>query len=213
MRKIIVFVFDIAFVLCAGAQPAKDTSMHATAVTVCDCLGKANISDSGSAQELQQAFLNCITASPDFLTKVMAGGDMDGAQQAATDLAMELMKINCPSFMKIAMAMAANGDESELNFGLPSAPQTKAEKAESADGTVINVEEKDFLYLTLKTTAGRELNFIYYNYVPGSDEWIKNPVAQLKNKNVSLSYTETEVYQPKFKQFMNVKQIKTLIIK
>ena len=53
---------------------------------------------------------------------------------------------------------------------------------------------------------------MYYEYVPGSDNWIKN-VASLKNKKVSVSYVETEVYQPKFKQFMNVKEIKTLTIK
>ena len=74
------------------------------------------------------------------------------------------------------------------------------------------MEERDFTYITVKTTAGRELSFMYYEYVPGSDNWIKN-AASLKNKTVSLSYTETEVYQPKFKQFMNVKEIKTLTIK
>lgn len=211
MKKILVSLLAIVCFVNVKAQSDDDTSMHATAVAVCDCLSKSNITDSSSAQQMQQAFLTCITSSPDFLTKVMAGGDMDGAEKVATELAMELMKINCPSFMTMAMTMAANGGD-ELSFGLPSAPQAKAEKTESAEGTVVNVEEKDFLYITLKTTAGRELNFIYYTYVPGSDEWLKNPVAGLKNKNVSLSYINTEVYQPKFKQFMNVKQIKTLAV-
>ncbi|SFQ46243.1 hypothetical protein [Parafilimonas terrae] len=212
MKKILVSLLAAVCFVNVHAQSAGDSSMHATAVAVCDCLGKSNLTDSSSAQELQQAFLSCITSSPDFLTKMMAGGDMDDAEKMATDLAMELMKINCPTFMKMAMAMAANGDGNELNFSLPSTPQVKTEKAESAEGTIVNVEEKDFLYITLKTAAGRELNFIYYTYVPGSDDWLKDPVAKLKNKNVSLSYVNTEVYQPKFKQFMNVKQIKTLTI-
>lgn len=211
MKKILVSLLAIVCFVSVKAQSTGDTSMHATAVAVCDCLGKSGITDSSSAQEMQQSFLNCITASPDFLTKVMAGGDMDGAEKIATDLAMELMKINCPSFMKMAISMAASGDN-ELSFGLPSSPQVKTEKAESAAGTIVNVEEKDFLYITLKTAAGRELNFIYYTYVPGSDDWLKDPVAKLKNKNVSLSYIDTEVYQPKFKQFMHVRQIKTLTI-
>ena len=211
MKKILVSLLAIVCFISVKAQSTEDTSMHATAVAVCDCLGKSGITDSSSAQEMQQAFLTCITSSPGFLTKVMAGGDMDGAEKIATDLAMELMKINCPSFMKMAMSMAASGED-ELSFGLPSTPQVKTENAESAAGTIVNVEEKDFLYITLKTAAGRELNFIYYTYVPGSDDWLKDPVTKLKNKNVSLSYINTEVYQPKFKQFMNVKQIKTLTI-
>ena len=103
----------------------------------------------------------------------------------------------------------ANGGGFEMT--MPAQVQT--EKVESTDGTVIKVEERDFTYITLKTAAGRELNFIYYSYVPGSDEWIKDPTTKLKNKNVTLSYVESEVYQPKFKQFMNVKQIKTLTIR
>ena len=214
MKKILSSLFALTIFLTANAQSDKDTSMHATAVAVCDCLGKAHISDSASATEVQQAFLNCLTSSPGFLAKVMAGGDMEAGEQIATELGMELMKMNCPSFMKIATAMAMNGGDADgFNLSVPVPAQVETEKAESIDGTVINVEEKDFTYITIKTTTGRELNFIYYKYVPGSDDWIKEPATKLKNKNVSLSYVETEVYQPKFKQFMNVKQIKTLTIK
>lgn len=213
MKKILSSLFAVAIFLTANAQSGKDTSMHATAIAVCDCLGKSHISDSASATELQQAFLKCLTASPDFLAKVMAGGDMETGEQIATELGMELMKMNCPAFMKIATAMAMNGDADGFDLTMPAQVGVETEKAESIDGTVINIEEKDFTYITVKTTTGRELNFIYYNYVPGSDDWIKDPVAKLKNKNVSLSYVEAEVYQPKFKQFMNVKQIKTLTIK
>ncbi len=212
MKKILFSLFTLAIFITANAQSAKDTSIHATAIAVCDCLGKSHISDSSTTEELQQAFLSCLTSSPGFLAKVMEGGDMEAGQQIATELGMEMMKINCPSFIKIATAMAANGSDG-LDLTIPETAQVETQKAESIDGTVVNVEEKEFTYITVKTTSGRELNFIYYNYVPGSDEWIKDPATKLKNKNVSLSYVETEVYQPKFKQFMNVKQLKTLTIK
>ncbi len=211
MKKILSSLFALTIFIAANAQSGKDTSIHATAIAVCDCLDKSHLSDSSSTQQLQQAFLSCLTSSPGFIAKVMSGGDMEAAQEIATQLGMEMMKINCPSFLKIASAMAANGDADGFNLSMPA--QVETQTAESVDGTVINVEEKDFTYITVKTTAGRELNFIYYNYVPGSDEWIKDPATKLKNKNVSLSYIEAEVYQPKFKQFMNVKQIKTLTIK
>ena len=84
---------------------------------------------------------------------------------------------------------------------------------QTAEGTVTKIEERDFTYITIKTTAGRELTFIYYSYVSDSDEWIKDAMNKLKNKHVSVSYIETEVYQPKFKEFMNVRELKSLIIK
>ena len=184
--------------------------MNKTAVAVCDCLEKANITESSSEMQMQQAFMNCIISSaPDLFEKITSSGDdyMTAGQEIATKLVMEMMKNGCPAFTKIAGAMANGG-----GFEMTMPAQVQTEKVESTDGTVIKVEERDFTYITLKTAAGRELNFIYYSYVPGSDEWIKDPTTKLKNKNVTLSYVESEVYQPKFKQFMNVKQIKTLTI-
>jgi hypothetical protein len=148
------------------------------------------------------------------VSKIVASGkDYETAgQEIGTELVMAMMKNNCAAFTKIAGALAANGGNG-FEMTLPGETETETANAQSTDGTVIKVEERDFTYITVKTTAGRELTFIYYEYVPGSDDWIKDAVTKLKNKKIALSYIETEVYQPKFKQFMNVREIKTLTIK
>lgn len=214
MKKLFFSLIALSVLLTANAQSGnEDTSMHATAVAVCDCLSKANITDKTTTEQMQQIFISCIFSSaPDLITKIASGGGdyTTAGQEIAMQLGMEMMKINCPAFTKIAGAMAMNNGG---DFQLTMPAQVQTEKVESTDGTVTKVEERDFTYITIKTTAGRELTFIYYTYVPGSDEWIKDATAKLKNKNVSLSYVNTEVYQPKFKQFMNVKEIKTLTIK
>ncbi|HEX5155146.1 MAG TPA: hypothetical protein VFW07_27065 [Parafilimonas sp.] len=212
MKKIIFALLALMFFLHGTAQSTtEDTSMHATAIAVCDCLTKANLAEDASEEKIQQAFLNCLfTSAPDLVGKIAGSGDdyMAASQELGTKLMMEMMKNGCPAFMKLATAMADGGD---MQLTMPSQVQTV--KLESTDGTVVKVEERDFTYITLKNTAGRELIFIYYSYVPGSDDWIKDAVTKLKNKNVSISYVESEVYQPKYKQFMNVKEIKTLTIK
>jgi hypothetical protein len=120
---------------------------------------------------------------------------------------MEMLKTGCPAFTKIAASMAEQqGSGLTVETEKPAVLQT-------ADGVVTKVEEKDFTYITVKTTAGRELTFIYYSYVPGSDGWIKDAANKLKNKNVAVTYAESEVYQPKFKEFMNVRELKSLTIK
>jgi hypothetical protein len=211
MKKLISSLIAITFFTTATVQ-AQDTSMHATAVAMCDCLTKANISDESSAQEMQQAFITCLMSAPGFMSKIASSGQdyETAAQEIGTELVLEMMKSNCDAFTKIAGALAAGGSN---GFEMELPQQVQTVKTESAEGIVTKIEEKDFTYITVKTTAGRELTFIYYTYVPGSDDWIKNAAIQLKNKNVSLTYVETEVYQPKIKQFINVKEIKTLSIK
>lgn len=216
MKKIIFSLFALSIFFAATAQTTgSDTSMHTTAIAVCDCLTKSNITDKSSQADVQQAFVGCMLKSaPDFMTKIASSEDPTTAgQELATKLAMEMMKNGCPAFTKIATAMMGNSGDDTMQMEMPMQMQSKVETAQSIDGVVTKVEEKDFTYITIKTTAGRELTFIYYEYVPGSDEWIKDAVNKLKNKNVSLSYVEAEVYQPKFKQFMNVKAIKTFTIK
>jgi hypothetical protein len=213
MKKI-MFSF-LALVFFATAHAQTDTSLDKTANAVCACLGKANITDNSSQDEIEKAFMNCVLSSaPDLVAKIVASGkDYETAgQEIGTQLVMAMMKNNCAAFTKIAGALAANGSNG-LEMTLPGETETETANVQSTDGTVIKVEERDFTYLTVKTTAGRELTFMYYEYVPGSDNWIKDAVTKLKNKKVALSYVETEVYQPKFKQFMNVKEIKTLTIK
>jgi len=212
MKKLIFALFALMPFLYGAAQSStQDTSMHATAIAVCDCLTKANLTEDSPQDKIQQAFLNCLfTSAPGLVNKIAGSGEdyVTASQELGTNLMMEMMKNGCPAFMKLATAMANGGD---MQLTMPSQVQTAT--VESTDGTVVKVEERDFTYITIKTTAGRELMFIYYGYVPGSDDWIKDAVTKLKNKNVSLSYVETEVYQPKYKQFMNVKEIKTLTIK
>lgn len=217
MKKTSFYILAVCLLINSVIKAqSTDTSMQKSAVAVCDCLSKSKIDNSSTPEQLQQIFLGCILSSaPDLVSKIIANGqdNQQAAEQIATNLALEMVKNGCPAFQKIATAMMGSGNDTmQMEMPMQMQMQSKVENAQSIEGTVVNVEERDFIYITIKTTAGRELSFMYYEYVPGSDNWIKN-AASLKNKKVSLSYVETEVYQPKFKQFMNVKEIKTLTIK
>ncbi len=218
MKKLSIYILAICMFLNIKTKAQSgDTSMQKSAVAVCDCLSKSKIDNSSTPEKLQQVFLGCIFSSaPDLVSKIISNGqdNQAAAEQIATNLAMEMVKNGCPAFQKIATAMmGSSGGTDSIQMEMPMSVPSKIESVQNTDGVITNIEEKDFTYITLKTNAGRELTFIYYEYVPGSDNWIKDAAAKLKNKNVSLSYIETEVYQPKFKQFMNVKEIKTLTIK
>ncbi len=216
MKKIAVYITVACLFLNINAKAQTDTSMQKSAVAVCDCLSKSKIDNNSTPEQLQQIFLACIFSSaPDLVSKIISNGqdNQQAAEQIATNLALEMVKNGCPAFQKIATAMMGSSGNDTMQMEMPMQMPSKVETAQSIQGVVTKVEERDFTYITIKTTAGRELTFIYYGYVPGSDDWIKDAATKLKNKNVAISYVESEVYQPKFKQFMNVKEIKTLTIK
>ena len=217
MKKLLFLLLAVVLINIKTIAQTGDTSLHKSAVAVCDCLSKSKIDNNSTPQQLQQIFLQCIlTSAPDLVTKMMSNGqdNMQAAEETATNLALEMMKTGCPAFTKIATAMMGSAGDDTMEMEMPMAMSSgNSASTQSVDGTVTKVEERDFTYITVKTTAGRELTFMYYEYVPGSDDWIKDAVNKLKNKSVSLSYVETEVYQPKFKQFMHIREIKTLTVK
>jgi len=216
MKKLSIYIITTCLFFTIKLNAQTDTSMQKDAVAVCNCLSKSKIDNNSTPEQLQQLFLSCILSSaPDLVSKIISNGqeDQQAAEQIAMNLSLEMVKNGCPAFQKIATAMMGSRGMDTMQMEMPMTMPSEVETAQSIDGTVVNVEEKDFLYITVKTTTGRELNFLYYEYVPGSDDWIKDATTKLKNKNVAISYVETEVYQPKFKQFMNVKEIKTLTIK
>jgi len=209
MKNFLTTLFLIV-VFVGYTRAQGDTSLHKAAIEVCDCLTKANLGTNVTQEQLQQAFLSCVlTSAPDLITQIVSSGEdyEKAGEEIGTKLSIELMKTGCPAFTKIAASMASqNGEGISIQTDKPAVLQT-------AEGTVTKVEEKDFTYITVKTTAGRELTFIYYAYVPDSDDWIKDAANKLKNKKVSVSYIETEVYQPKFKEFMNVRELKSMTVK
>src|SRR5262249_7027280 len=108
-------------------------------------------------------------------------------------------------FMQMSLKLAQGG-----NLGSMGKEETITVR--SSDGVVTKVEEKDFLYITVKTTAGREITLIYLDYIDGSDDWVKDAQNKLKDKKVTVKWTEEEVYQPKIKDFTIVKMLKDLKI-
>ena len=100
-----IYFLLVASILCltATAQNDNDTSMNKTAVAVCDCLEKANITESSSEMQMQQAFMNCIISSaPDLFEKTTSSGDdyMTAGQEIATKLVMEMMKNDSDQYVR-----------------------------------------------------------------------------------------------------------------
>lgn len=210
-------------VLYAKAQDVSEADIKKAAEATCECLEKENLTDEVSSIEAQAIFSKClISAAPDMMMKIATQENMVAtAAELGEKLMMQMIGNGCPPVTKIITAMSS--DIKSGNPLLPPANNTDKEKninkeeevmpLKTAEGTVTLLEEKEFLTITIKTGSGRELKFLYYQYVDGSDEWIRNAATKLKNKQVSISYLEEEVYQPAIKDFTQIKVIRELTIK
>lgn len=226
MFKGICLSIVIVVSFSAAAQNVSDAEIKQAATATCNCLENEKISDDISSTEAQAIFGKCLmTSASDIVMKMMSGGDdmLAVATKLGEKLFMQMMAEGCSAVTKLSMAMqAGSGDLQEQMEMLKSLSEgnklegkvdVEAIEYKSAEGTILTVEEKDFLSLTIKTGAGRELKFLYYTYVDGSDEWIRDAATKLKNKQVTISYIETEVYQAAIKEFTQIKVIKELTIK
>jgi hypothetical protein len=208
MKKILSLAACLVVCFVVKAQDKKDSSIKKTAVSICNCLEKNHMEKAGSQTEMQQVFLQCMLDSAasvmgDVILNSENGDYKQAGEEFAQKIALELVKSGCKPFMQMSLKLAQ---------GNPAEGGKEDVAMKSSDGVVSKVEEKDFLYITVKTTAGREIILIYLDYVDGSDDWVKDAQNKLKDKRVTVKWTEQEVYQPKIKDFANVKMLKELRI-
>jgi hypothetical protein len=78
-------------------------------------------------------------------------------------------------------------------------------------GTVLTVGETEFLSLVVQTETGRKQTLYYFDYVPNSDDWLKNPKG-LVGKKVTIAFKDNEFYRPSLKTFVSIKQLVSLSV-
>lgn len=192
----------------ASAQTANSVEVKKAAKSVCNCLEKRG-SKAKTQEEFQTIFQACtLDSAMNIFSAVMlrAGGDQAKAnklgQELGMQLAAEMLKQNCPAFMKMSMQMTGGATKADV-------VSSNTVKTEEITGTVQQVSEDEFLTITVKADNGREYKLYYLAYVKGSDGWLKN-IATLKDKKVIVGYQEKEFYQPKAQTFVAVKEITSL---
>jgi hypothetical protein len=105
--------------------------------------------------------------------------------------------LTCPKFKKMTENMVQNQLE-------------KNEETESLEGTFIGMDNSGTLaILRVKDASGREQKILWMEYFEGSETLIKTPEL-LKNKKVSITFTEREIYEPKIKDYVKVKVVTNL---
>ena len=108
--------------------------------------------------------------------------------------------VGCPKFLEFVRNnlndIADDEDESELK---------------EVSGNFLRMEEQTFSTVVIKTKTGKEEKLWWLGYFEGEDR-LKKP-ASLANKNITVKYSELEVYDPRLKDYRAIKVIKNIVVK
>ena len=109
--------------------------------------------------------------------------------------------VGCPKFLEFI-----KNNIDQINDVADDDDDTK-----SISGTFQRLEGQLFTALVIKTKAGKEEKLWWFQFFEGSAELAKGP-ASLAKKNLTIKYTEMEVYDAKLKEYRTIKVMKNLTV-
>lgn len=202
MNKIFTTLAIILF--CVTVSYAQEDVYKTIAKETCDCLAKKNFDyNTVSKAEIQMSLGLCMMESAERNKLEMDLTDLQAMTELGKKVGMQMAPL-CPDVFKVFAQQ-----EEALEEIVEEEDDTEYF---TTSGKIKAIEEKEFLYIILKETAGTELKFIWMFSYPGSDDF-KNDPKKLIGKDVTITYILLEAFQPKTKTYADLKIISGLEIK
>ena len=106
---------------------------------------------------------------------------------------------SCPKFLEF------------IKNNLSEIKEADEDEAKSISGVFQRIENNLFSILVIKSKTGKEEKLWWLQFFEGSDTLIENPTS-LSRKNVTVTYTNMEVYDPKLKDHRVIKVVQSLTV-
>lgn len=82
-------------------------------------------------------------------------------------------------------------------------------ESESVSGVIKSIEEKEFLFVTLKDETNKEVRLVWLRHVEGADDFISD-YKKLIGKKATLTYQNLELFNAKAKGYFGYKELLAL---
>lgn len=200
MKKILLSQLILTLTLFASAQDTSTTMQKATA-DICSCLSKIKV-DTSNIKQYKSAALTCFTTGAmEHIVTLAEERNIDVADNKAMrglgiEIGKELIKEKCPGYITFAKITAEEKEETKTDV-----------EEHTTSGKLVKVDKKEFVYLVVKDHSNRDYNFIWMEYFNGSEKFFGNKLDALVGKNITISWTEKEVYMPKANNYFKLKEI------
>ena len=197
MKKALILLLTLVVFKASKAQTAVGPAEKKMTDSLCNALSRLDMSTIHTKEEANEAFMECFGRYASILIEVaeehkVEMSDGEGMRLIGQGIGKNLMRENCPSFMKIAVKMA--GKDTDGGTILATA------------GKVKRIDNKGFNYLVITDAEGKEKSFLWLRQFAGSEKFAGLP-ASYTGKPVKINWQEIEVYLPQAKGYYKVKEI------
>ena len=121
--------------------------------------------------------------------------DQAAMEKIGQELAIEMMKQNCNSFVQMSLKMSKSAEVLE-----------EVVDASSTSGTLSSVETKEFCKFNLTDASGKKTSYYWLHHFKNSEKFIDQP-SRYVGKKIKVFWRETEVYVPAAKGYYKIKEI------
>ena len=199
MSKIIFLLLSLLSAEAVLSQPNKDSLYKLMAVGVCDEV-KANESSLARSTDLQMdlglLMLPIFSRHESDLKAVIPGFELDNMNlinEVSHGIGQKLAFM-CPAFLKLVSG----------NKDLLKAATDKTEE-NSFTGTLTKILSENFTCLLIKDNKGKIEKIWWMQYFEGANVLAS---GELLHKNITVFYSEQEIYNAVLKDYVKIKVIK-----
>lgn len=195
--KLSLFSLVALLTLTLSVQGQSDEVYKTIAKETCECIGQKNYDyNTASKAEIQAALGLCMMESAQRNKIELDMSNLEAMTRLGEKVGTQMAPI-CPEVFKAFMDDAVEDIETDESM------EEDETEYFTVAGKIKSVEEKDFVYVTLKDASGKEHRFAWFYYFEGSDEFKANPKSMI-GKDVTITYILLEVFQPKTKAYYNL---------
>lgn len=186
----------------AGAQDIYETMSR----EVCDCIRtkRPDLSITAPA-DLKDDYMSCFLLSFGKHTETimsMEGGkfsDRENMAQFGEGVAMKML-VDCPDYL-MALGTAMQDDEMDASEVVYT----------TVEGKVSEIKTDQFITVVLKDKYSKTHHLLLMDFFETASLLTENKIK--KNSNISATYSEIEMYDPKLKEFRYYKVLTALEMK
>jgi len=179
----------LALLLFASFFSNAQEDYKVIAKETCECIQKKDLS-AATKKSIEVALGLCMFEVIQAHNIEVDMSDGDAMRKFGEKVGMQMAPI-CP---EIFVKLTEDAEE----------PRTSVN--ESVSGTIKSIEEKEFLFITLKDESNKEVRLVWLRHVEGADDYLSD-YKKLIGKKATLSYQNFELFNPKAKGYFGYKML------
>lgn len=198
MRKILLLLLFISFI---NSKVYSQDYMDEICKKTCDCI--ENISDTIERESYEMQMGLCmINAAMPYKKQLKKDHKIN-----MDDIGNEAEKLGT----LIGIRMASICPKSLMKFSENSENNKEDTEQHSVEGLITKIEFDPFIVFTLKDEKGKSIKYHWLTFIETKID-LQNKYNTLTNKNVKITYTTTDFFDPKIQEYRQFNIIKTLEI-